>query len=220
MNKLNAINLITANVKIDLLMFTGMSAAAVLFPRYLHRKSPVASTQQLRYACPHCGFPNKRKDHIYRHIRRKHPHHPVCYVELKQLIKKRNKKKYKSSFTIEKILFNPRIIRGNKNVINEVNLLMVSERVNHGYLDYYARSVRYSDMEKHPCPNCTRLYKRRSHMLRHYRYECGVPQRFECPYCGSRLRQRTQVWAHIKKLHQNSKLYCTDVMTRNVLIPQ
>ncbi|XP_015516485.1 longitudinals lacking protein, isoforms A/B/D/L isoform X11 [Neodiprion lecontei] len=90
---------------------------------------------------------------------------------------------------------------------------------NHGYLDFM-RHVKYSEMEKHPCPNCSRWYKRRSHMLRHYRYECGVPQRFECPYCGSRLRQRTQVWAHIKKLHQNSTLYCTDVMTNNVLVPQ
>lgn len=95
-----------------------------------------------------------------------------------------------------------------------------SDPKNHcGPLDF-VRYVKYSEMDKHPCPNCTRWYKRRSHMLRHYRYECGVPQRFECPYCHSRLRQRTQVWAHIKKLHQNHQLYCTDVMTNNVLTPQ
>ncbi|XP_012261712.2 longitudinals lacking protein, isoforms A/B/D/L isoform X17 [Athalia rosae] len=79
----------------------------------------------------------------------------------------------------------------------------------------------YPESDKvHGCPNCPRFYKRRSHMLRHYRYECGVPQRFECPYCKSRLRQRPQVWQHIKKFHKNSTLYCTDVMTNNVLLPQ
>ncbi|XP_025159615.1 longitudinals lacking protein, isoforms A/B/D/L isoform X3 [Harpegnathos saltator] len=38
---------------------------------------------------------------------------------------------------------------------------------------------------RHHCPKCNRSYKHRSHMTRHYRYECGTPQRFECPYCDS-----------------------------------
>ncbi|EFN68039.1 Longitudinals lacking protein, isoforms A/B/D/L, partial [Camponotus floridanus] len=48
------------------------------------------------------------------------------------------------------------------------------------------------------CPKCHRSYKHRSHMTRHYRYECGIPQRFECPYCKHHLRQRTHVWTHIR----------------------
>ncbi|XP_024889488.1 longitudinals lacking protein, isoforms N/O/W/X/Y-like [Temnothorax curvispinosus] len=27
--------------------------------------------------------------------------------------------------------------------------------------------------------------------MRHYRYECGIPQRFECPYCKHHLRQHS-----------------------------
>ncbi|OXU32138.1 hypothetical protein TSAR_012267 [Trichomalopsis sarcophagae] len=36
----------------------------------------------LRFACPYCQFRNKRKDHIYRHIRGKHPSQAVCYIDL------------------------------------------------------------------------------------------------------------------------------------------
>lgn len=38
----------------------------------------------VKYACPYCDFPNKRKDHIYRHIRRKHPGNLVGYMENNQ----------------------------------------------------------------------------------------------------------------------------------------
>ncbi|KAL0132422.1 hypothetical protein PUN28_000283 [Cardiocondyla obscurior] len=70
---------------------------------------------------------------------------------------------------------------------------------------------------RHKCPNCHRTYKHRSHMMRHYRYECGIPQRFECPYCKNHLRQRTHVWTHIRTFHPNRQLYCTDTITKSKL---
>ncbi|CAG5097833.1 Similar to lola: Longitudinals lacking protein [Cotesia congregata] len=47
---------------------------------------------------------------------------------------------------------------------------------------------------RHQCPKCYRSYKHRSHMIRHCKYECGIPQRFECPYCKHHLRQRTHAF--------------------------
>ncbi|XP_029661814.1 longitudinals lacking protein, isoforms A/B/D/L-like isoform X20 [Formica exsecta] len=70
---------------------------------------------------------------------------------------------------------------------------------------------------RHPCPKCHRSYKHRSHMMRHYRYECGIPQRFECPYCKHHLRQRTHVWTHIRTFHPDSELYCIDIVTNSKL---
>ncbi|KAF7388404.1 hypothetical protein HZH68_012346 [Vespula germanica] len=72
-------------------------------------------------------------------------------------------------------------------------------------------SLNQNDGNRHPCPKCYRSYKHRSHMIRHYRYECGTPQRFECPYCKHHLRQRTHVWTHIRTLHPNQELYCIDI---------
>lgn len=73
---------------------------------------------------------------------------------------------------------------------------------------------------RHHCPNCSRSYKHRSHLLRHYRYECGMQQRFECPYCKHRLRQRTHVWTHIRAFHPDNKLFCIDIATNSKLVWQ
>ncbi|KAK2584888.1 hypothetical protein KPH14_002484 [Odynerus spinipes] len=77
-----------------------------------------------------------------------------------------------------------------------------------------------NDGNRHPCPKCYRSYKHRSHMIRHYRYECGTPQRFECPYCKHHLRQRTHVWTHIRTFHPNQELYCVDIATNARLTRQ
>ncbi|XP_011882298.1 PREDICTED: zinc finger protein 524-like [Vollenhovia emeryi] len=68
-------------------------------------------------------------------------------------------------------------------------------------------------LPRHQCPNCHRSYKHRSHMMRHYRYECGILQRFQCPYCKHHLRQRTHVWTHIRTFHPDRELYCIDIAT-------
>ncbi|XP_076621386.1 longitudinals lacking protein, isoforms A/B/D/L-like [Colletes latitarsis] len=69
------------------------------------------------------------------------------------------------------------------------------------------------DRYRHLCPKCNRSYKHRSNMMRHYKYECGSLQRFECPYCKHHLRQRTHVWTHIRTLHPDRELYCVDIVT-------
>ncbi|XP_034185426.1 uncharacterized protein LOC117606608 isoform X22 [Osmia lignaria lignaria] len=78
----------------------------------------------------------------------------------------------------------------------------------------------YDAWNRHPCPKCFRSYKHRSHMIRHYKYECGTSQRFECPYCKHHLRQRTHVWTHIRTFHPNRELYCVDIATNAKLIHQ
>ncbi|OXU32139.1 hypothetical protein TSAR_012268 [Trichomalopsis sarcophagae] len=70
-----------------------------------------------------------------------------------------------------------------------------------------------SSSMRHPCPRCYRTYKHRSHMIRHFRYECGTPQRFECPYCKIHLRQRTHAWTHIRTFHPGREMYCVDIAT-------
>lgn len=50
-------------------------------------------------------------------------------------------------------------------------------------------------------------------MIRHYKYECGTPQRFECPYCKIHLRQRTHAWTHIRSFHPDREMYCVDIAT-------
>lgn len=76
------------------------------------------------------------------------------------------------------------------------------------------------ESNRHFCPKCSRSYKHRSHMIRHFKFECGIPQRFQCPYCFRHLRQRTDVWTHIRSLHPNCEFYCIDVETQTTLTRQ
>lgn len=54
-------------------------------------------------------------------------------------------------------------------------------------------------------------------MIRHYKYECGIAQRFECPYCKNHYRQRTNVWTHMRNFHPNKEMYCIDIATSEML---
>ncbi|XP_063993871.1 longitudinals lacking protein isoform X2 [Diachasmimorpha longicaudata] len=58
-------------------------------------------------------------------------------------------------------------------------------------------AVSYTSMNersenRHHCAKCGRSYKRRTHLTRHYNFECGVPRRFRCPYCHQDSKQRSQ----------------------------
>ncbi|XP_063228450.1 longitudinals lacking protein-like isoform X10 [Bacillus rossius redtenbacheri] len=51
------------------------------------------------------------------------------------------------------------------------------------------------------CPRCTRLYRYKSSMLRHFNLECGKEPQFNCPYCPVKLTQKSYVRVHVKRKH-------------------
>ncbi|XP_072767124.1 uncharacterized protein [Anoplolepis gracilipes] len=69
-------------------------------------------------------------------------------------------------------------------------------------------SLRNSDNSntRYACPKCQNSYRHVHHMLRHYRFECGSPPRFQCPYCGMKSKQSNNVYKHIRVKHPGSKL--------------
>ncbi|CAL7939907.1 unnamed protein product [Xylocopa violacea] len=62
------------------------------------------------------------------------------------------------------------------------------------------------DNARYSCPKCERSYRHLHHMLRHCKFECGSPPRFQCPYCGMRSKQSNNVYKHIRIKHPGSKL--------------
>ncbi|CAD6201829.1 GSCOCG00002799001-RA-CDS [Cotesia congregata] len=40
-------------------------------------------------------------------------------------------------------------------------------------------------------------------MLAHYRYECGKPPRFKCPYCQLCSKKTSNVYQHVRSVHPN-----------------
>ncbi|CAL1680033.1 unnamed protein product [Lasius platythorax] len=76
----------------------------------------------------------------------------------------------------------------------------------------YRRRRKYSSRNsdnsntRYACPKCQRSYRHVHHMLRHYRFECDSPPRFQCPYCGMKSKQSNNVYKHIRVKHPGSNL--------------
>ncbi|XP_053996846.1 longitudinals lacking protein, isoforms N/O/W/X/Y-like isoform X2 [Hylaeus anthracinus] len=49
---------------------------------------------------------------------------------------------------------------------------------------YSYRPFAFVDEGHHPCPTCSRIFKRKNSLSRHLLYACGQNPRFKCPYCG------------------------------------
>ncbi|KAK3915462.1 RE1-silencing transcription factor A [Frankliniella fusca] len=60
------------------------------------------------------------------------------------------------------------------------------------------------------CPKCSRVYRRRKHMLCHLRDECGKPPQFHCPYCIKATRQKSNLRSHIRTKHPGQPRRHTD----------
>ena len=71
----------------------------------------------------------------------------------------------------------------------------------------------------HVCQGCGKVYAYEQSLIRPVRYECGKPPRFQCPYCNACRRQKTNIMNHIKKKHQNFKIYAIDILTKVITKP-
>lgn len=68
----------------------------------------------------------------------------------------------------------------------------------------------FKGSEKHGCELCGRAYKRKQHLVRHLRFECGKEAQFECTFCSYKSRQRETLKVHIIMKHPDSKIILTN----------
>ena len=74
--------------------------------------------------------------------------------------------------------------------------------------------------KNHSCEKCGKTYVSEKSVVRHVRYECGMPRRFKCPYCEISIRQQTHAWGHIRVNHPDREVYCIDVITKETITPR
>nr|CAI5865362.1 unnamed protein product [Callosobruchus analis] len=53
----------------------------------------------------------------------------------------------------------------------------------------------------YPCQKCRKVYKYRSNLLRHLRFECGVLPQFVCKLCGKYFTQKSSLKSHVAYIH-------------------
>jgi len=66
-----------------------------------------------------------------------------------------------------------------------------------------ARKKRYApnDQGRYVCTQCNRSYAAYHNLMRHMRYECGLPPRFPCNVCGRFFRRKDDLQRHIARIH-------------------
>lgn len=52
------------------------------------------------------------------------------------------------------------------------------------------------------CPDCGRVYKLKSSLRNHQKWECGKEPQFQCPYCVYRAKQKMHIGRHMERMHK------------------
>lgn len=52
------------------------------------------------------------------------------------------------------------------------------------------------------CPDCGRMYKLKSSLRNHQKWECGKDPQFQCPYCVYRAKQKMHIGRHMERMHK------------------
>lgn len=54
-----------------------------------------------------------------------------------------------------------------------------------------------------PCPDCGRMYKLKSSLRNHQKWECGKEPQFQCPFCAYRAKQKMHIGRHLERMHKD-----------------
>ncbi|CAG9760671.1 unnamed protein product [Ceutorhynchus assimilis] len=58
----------------------------------------------------------------------------------------------------------------------------------------------------HVCPDCGRIYKLRSSLRNHQKWECGKEPQFKCPFCSYKAKQKMHMLRHTERMHKGMDL--------------
>ncbi|XP_055919143.1 longitudinals lacking protein, isoforms A/B/D/L isoform X5 [Eupeodes corollae] len=63
----------------------------------------------------------------------------------------------------------------------------------------------------HPCPECGRVYKLKSSLRNHQKWECGKEPQFQCPFCVYRAKQKMHIGRHMERMHKEKFIKLEDI---------
>lgn len=66
------------------------------------------------------------------------------------------------------------------------------------------------------CSVCKRVYKLKSSLRNHQKWECGKDPQFQCPYCVYKAKQKMHMARHMERMHKEVDLSTDKIKTENV----
>lgn len=64
------------------------------------------------------------------------------------------------------------------------------------------KNVSGDNQQSYPCPECGRMYKLKSSLRNHQKWECGKDPQFQCPFCVYRAKQKMHIGRHMERMHK------------------
>ncbi|KAJ3663877.1 hypothetical protein Zmor_008097 [Zophobas morio] len=58
-----------------------------------------------------------------------------------------------------------------------------------------------SFLERIQCPRCWRVYKHKSSLYKHLKWECGQESQFRCDLCSYICKQKGHLQGHMRRKH-------------------
>lgn len=58
-----------------------------------------------------------------------------------------------------------------------------------------------ANQRTYKCPTCGKVYRYKSDMERHWRFQCAQKRYYQCSYCGRRSLHSGNLYQHIRRLH-------------------
>lgn len=55
----------------------------------------------------------------------------------------------------------------------------------------------------HACKKCNRVYKLKSSLRNHQKWECGKAPQFRCDYCSYKAKQKMHMSRHMERMHKD-----------------
>ncbi|XP_050535146.1 GDNF-inducible zinc finger protein 1-like [Daktulosphaira vitifoliae] len=139
-----------------------------------------------RFVCPNqCGRHYKQKHHMTYHLKvecGKEPTYecPICH------------RKYTRKYSIKTHVT---LVHG---ILYEDAIKMVYNRN-----DKLTFLIPGKYFDRFYCPNnCGHNYKRKGHMMFHFRFECGKPPLFRCTMCSRKFHQKSSLKTHVVSVHK------------------
>lgn len=81
---------------------------------------------------------------------------------------------------------------------------------------FYADINCFADSEEasiFPCSICKRVYKRKTSLYNHQRWECGKEPQFKCSYCPYRGKQKIHFIMHLLARHKDHKMEFAPILS-------
>ncbi|KAL3275260.1 hypothetical protein HHI36_020029 [Cryptolaemus montrouzieri] len=165
------------------------------------KRRPTAATNRIRgnFMCYQCGRNYIRKDSLQRHLNYecgKEPQFqcPFCPQKSEDLSVQKTWEKWPSHLALPMMLM--------RESLKESMIQTLNRSASPSPKTLKNLNKSNQDGAGYDCSDCGRIYKLKSSLRNHQKWECGKEPQFKCPYCVYKAKQKMHMARHMERMHR------------------